>query len=64
MSNTAKWVIGIIVVVVVVAVLWYAFGRETGMTPEAPMTNGTTAPAPSDSGTTDGTGTGGTTTTQ
>jgi hypothetical protein len=64
MSNTAKWVIGIIVVAAIVAVLWFAFGQQTAMTPEAPATGGTTAPAPApapaDGGTTGGTGTGGT----
>jgi cytoskeletal protein RodZ len=61
MSNNTKWVVGVIVVIVIVAILWYAFGqRNETATNETPATGSSTeqtAPAP----TTDGGTTGGTT---
>ncbi|MEZ5830691.1 MAG: hypothetical protein R3D05_05890 [Dongiaceae bacterium] len=62
MSSGAKWVVGVIVVIVVIGVLWFAFGKKTempasGTTTESPAP--APAPAPADGGTT-----GGTTTTQ
>jgi hypothetical protein len=60
MSSNTKWVVGVIVVIVVIAVLWFAFGQQTAMTPETPAAGGTTtetpapapAPAPAEGGTT------------
>jgi hypothetical protein len=49
MSSNTKWVVGVIVVIAVVAVLWYVFGRTTDMAAETPATGTTTetpAPAP------------------
>ena len=49
MTSNTKWVVGIIVVIAIVVVLWFAFGREAGMTPEAATPGATTetpAPAP------------------
>jgi hypothetical protein len=66
MSSNTKWVVGVIVVIVVVAVLWFAFGQQTAMTPETPATGGATTetPAPAPAPAPEGGTTGGTTTTQ
>jgi hypothetical protein len=56
MSSNTKWVVGVIAVIVVVAILWFAFGQKT--TDEMPAAGGTTtetpapAPAPAEGGTT------------
>jgi hypothetical protein len=65
MSSNTKWVVGVIVVIVVVAVLWFAFGQQTDMATETPAgaTTETPAPAPEAAPAEGGT-TGGTTTTQ
>jgi hypothetical protein len=63
MSSNTKWVVGVIVVIIIIAILWFAFGRKNEMaTNEQPATGTTTEqPAPATGGgTTDGT-TGGTT---
>jgi hypothetical protein len=58
MSSNTKWVVGVIVVIVVVAVLYFAFRAPT--TEMAPATGGATtetpAPAPAEGGTTGTTG--------
>ena len=64
MTSNTKWVVGVIVVIVIVAILWYAFGqRNETATNETPATGSSTeqtAPATgggTTGGTTNGTGT-------
>ena len=63
MTSNTKWVVGVIVVIIIVAILWFAFGRKNEMATNEQPTTGTTteqpAPAPAPAtggGTTGGTG--------